>query len=228
MAKDVGLYHGVGVDNISGLYSVFNTRDLCCSFRDPHRSIHLAKETRTQWRYYMKRLLLIMILVVLMCGAGSQTMAQSGPRKVESGSLGVLSTTAVIPLTTESSRSILLGGNIAYTNVDKNWTGDVVTGFSQPVGSRLYLTGVGRFNKDKQLGVEIRSNYFLRPPSSGVNFFAVSGVGVDWRETADMTGTLGLGAMIPGEYTSPWAMLYSEPFTDVWEVGITVGILIMP
>lgn len=174
-----------------------------------------------------KLITILIVLGVIIWIYPNPAMAQSGPRKVEDkGNLSVLSTTAPA---IESSRSILLGGTVAYTDIDNGAAiYDFVTGFSQPVGSRLYLTGVGKISEDSQYGVEVRSNYFLRPPSSGVNFFLVSGVGVDWRETALMTSTAGFGAMIPGEYTSPWAMFYIEQVAKTKEIGLTIGILIMP
>lgn len=177
----------------------------------------------------MKRLILTMILVGLLYP--TIIMAQAGPRIVEgTTTVAGLSIAPSFDVVTsiESSRSILVGGNVAIDANNGGANGDLVTGFSQPLSNRLYLTGVGKVNKDSEYGVEVRSNYFLRPPTSGVNFFVVSGIGVDWRESALMAGTVGFGAMKPGEYTSPWAMLYVEQIAEVKEVGITVGVLILP
>lgn len=171
---------------------------------------------------------LMLALVLLIFSAGSSTMAQSGPRKVD-GAKNTMKAIAGPVVSTDPSRSILIGGTAGYSYADDgNVTADLVTGFSQPIGSRLYLTGMGKISKDSKYGVELRSNYFLRPPTSGINFFLVSGVGVDWREVSLMTGTVGFGAMKPGEYTSPWATFYVEQIAGTKEIGITLGVLVMP
>lgn len=230
MAEDVGLSYGIGVNNISVIYCVPNIRSLCDTIWSAVRTLDFTKETRTQWRCYVKRLLLLFIVVGLLYP--TILMAQGGPRIVEgTTTVARLSIAPGFDVVTsvESSRSILIGGTVGYTYDDGgSVAADLITGFSQPVSPRLYFTGMGKINKNSKYGVEIRSNYFLRPPTSGINFFLVSGVGVDWREDALMTGTVGFGAMKPGEYTSPWATFYVEQIAGIKELGITFGVLVMP